>query len=177
MKAELPMAIITRIDIDQFRMIHNQSFDLGENITAIVGQNGTMKTTLLGMIGEPFRFREPTMPDGSFYKTIDEKLFELKFSDAFKFSDGPDGMERAGDHVWHAQIDTSVFPEKSYRAFTAPRNSAEENRIRTWAGKSKASGDKHAQLPVIYLSLKRLVPIGEESKVSHDPLDLTDEER
>ena len=168
--------IISRLEIEQFRMMKNQSFDLGEDITAIVGQNGTMKSTLLGMIGEPFRFQDTKDSDGGSYTTIDGKQFQLKFSDAFKFSDGPGGKERAGDHVWYAVIDPAIFPDVRYRAFTAPRGSIAENSIRTWAGANKASGQKHAQVPVIYLSLKRLIPIGEERKIVHNPISLTAEE-
>lgn len=104
-------------------------------------------------------------------------FFELVFSDAFKFSDGPNGLETAGDHVWYAEVDHSIYPKGRYRAFTAPRGAKEKNVIRTWAGNSKASGEKHVQFPVIYLSLKRLVPIGEEKRIIHDPVELTQDEK
>lgn len=132
---------------------------------------------MLGMIGEPFRFREYKDESGEEYRTIDNKRFELAFSDAFKFSDGPNGPERAGEHVWHATIDKDIYPKETYRAFTDARTSKKVNDIRTWAGTSKASGEKHVQIPVIYLSLKRLVPIGEEKRVKHMPANLTAEEK
>lgn len=136
-----------------------------------------MKSTLLGMIGEPFRFREHKDENGDAYRTIDNNYFELAFSDAFKFSDGPDGPERAGEHVWFATIDKDIYPKEIYRAFTDARTSKKVNDIRTWAGTSKASGEKHVQIPVIYLSLKRLVPIGEEKKIKHTPANLTIKEK
>lgn len=67
--------ILSSIEVERFRMMSNQSFQLGEDITAIIGQNGTMKSTLLGIIGEPFRFREPKDAKGEAYKTIDDKFF------------------------------------------------------------------------------------------------------
>lgn len=167
--------IVSQIEIERFRMIEQQSFELGEDLTAIIGQNGTMKSTLLGMIGEPFRFETP-FDNGDQYKTIDNRFFQIPFSEAFKFSDGPEGLERAGEHVWFAEINEDIYPNKKYRAFTAPRGSIKNNKIRTWAGTSKASGEKHAQAPVIYLSLKRLIPIGEEKRVHHDPIELSPEE-
>lgn len=169
--------VVSRIEVEQFRMLNNQSFELGENLTAIIGQNGTMKSTLLGMIGEPFRYRIKDPNSGMPYKTIDEKLFELKFSDAFKFSDGPSGFERAGNHSWKAQIDKAVYPDGEYQAVTIPRTNIEKNDIRTWSGKGKGKGQKHVQFPVIYLSLKRLVPIGEEHKVEHGEIDLDGSEK
>jgi AAA15 family ATPase/GTPase len=169
--------IVLEIAIEKFRMIQDQSFKLGDNLTAIIGQNGTMKSTLLGMIAEPFRFEEPKSYDGKPYKTIDEKNFQLKFSDAFKFSDGPKGLERAGEHIWTATIDSAIYQKGVYRAITIPRTNTEKNDIRTWSGEGKGKDEKHVQLPVIYLSLKRLVPIGEEKSIKHNPIDLTKEER
>lgn len=169
--------IVTRVEIEKFRLFRNESFELGSNLTAIIGQNGTMKSTLLGMIAEPFRFEEPKDLDGKPYKTIDGKNFQLKFSDAFKFSDGPTGLEKAGEHVWTADIDESVYSKGTYRAMTIPRTNIEKNDIRTWSGEGKGKGEKHAQLPVIYLSLKRLVPIGEERTVVHESIELSVDER
>jgi AAA15 family ATPase/GTPase len=158
-------------------MLNDQIFNLGDNLTAIIGQNGTMKSTLLGMIAEPFRFEEPKDSNEKPFKTIDGKNFQLKFSDAFKFSDGSNGLERAGCHVWIAHINASVYSKERYRAKTIARTNKEKNDIRTWSGEGKGKGEKHAQLPVIYLSLKRLVPIGEERSVQHKPIDLTTDER
>ena len=38
--------IIKSVHIDKFRAIENIDFDLGTKLTAIVGHNGTMKTTM-----------------------------------------------------------------------------------------------------------------------------------
>ena len=168
---------VERIDIEQFRMLHNQGFALGNKLTAILGQNGTMKTTLLGMICEPFRFEEPKDLEGRSYRTIGGTLFQMKFNDAFKFSDGPNGFERAGDHRWNVLINEAVYPEKLYPARTIARTNKQLNDIRTWAGETKTKGKKHVQYPCIYLSLKRLIPIGEEKNIAHKPLELTPEER
>ena len=46
--------IIKEIEIGQFRAFENVSFGLGKYITAISGRNATQKTTVLGMLGQPF---------------------------------------------------------------------------------------------------------------------------
>ena len=46
--------IIKSVHIDKFRAIENMDFDLGSKLTAIVGHNGTMKTTVLGVFGQKF---------------------------------------------------------------------------------------------------------------------------
>ena len=45
---------IDAISIDSFRSLKNKKLPLGENITLISGKNGTMKSTLLGLIAHPF---------------------------------------------------------------------------------------------------------------------------
>lgn len=46
--------IIKSVEIEKFRAFEHASFALGKRITAISGRNATQKTTVLGMIGQPF---------------------------------------------------------------------------------------------------------------------------
>ena len=50
------------------------------------------------------------------------------------------------------------------------------NGIRFWNAKSKAKGTGYVQLPVYYLSLARLFPIGETVKTKNIDIQLTEEE-
>ena len=52
--------IIKTIEIGKFRSFESVSFDLGRRITAISGRNATQKTTVLGMIGQPFYYIQRT---------------------------------------------------------------------------------------------------------------------
>ena len=45
---------ITSVDIKRFRGFKEQSVVLGSQLTAIAGQNGTQKSTLLGIITQTF---------------------------------------------------------------------------------------------------------------------------
>lgn len=45
---------IKSIHIKKFRGFNDVRFELGTNLTVIAGQNGTQKTTLLGIISQPF---------------------------------------------------------------------------------------------------------------------------
>ena len=62
--------IIKSIEIEKFRAFENVSFYLGRRITAIAGRNATQKTTVLGMIGQPFTISKGHPMYGC--KTIDE---------------------------------------------------------------------------------------------------------
>ena len=46
--------IIDKISIKNFRGFKGVEFELGSHLTVISGQNGTQKTTILGMLSQPF---------------------------------------------------------------------------------------------------------------------------
>ena len=49
-----------RIVIQKFRhFVPNEEFMIGDRITLIAGQNGTAKSTLLGIICQPLGFPDP----------------------------------------------------------------------------------------------------------------------
>ena len=53
---------ITKVYIEKFRGFHQQEFQVGSQITAIAVQNGTQKSTLLGMITQVFTLSESSTP-------------------------------------------------------------------------------------------------------------------
>lgn len=74
--------LITKVHIDKFRGFHNQELEVGSMLTAIAGQNGTQKSTLLGMITQPFTISDKKNPmygekplcGGSYKSAFDEKF-------------------------------------------------------------------------------------------------------
>lgn len=48
---------ITHIHIERFRGFQNEDFEVGSLLTAIAGQNGTQKSTLLGIITQTFTLK------------------------------------------------------------------------------------------------------------------------
>lgn len=48
---------ITKIHIEKFRGFQNEDFELGSQLTAIAGQNGTQKSTLLGIVTQTFTLK------------------------------------------------------------------------------------------------------------------------
>ena len=82
-------------------------------------------------------------------------------------------FDKAGDHEWTLSFDgmedftaTSIWRKK------------EEGTIRFWQKGTHAVGSGYIQYPVLYLSLRRLFPLGEDSKVdeSHG-VELSDSEK
>jgi ABC-type multidrug transport system ATPase subunit len=165
------MGIVDSVSIEKFRKFENLSFSLGSKLTALVGQNGTLKTTLLGMISQPFSmYYNKADPDISssqmaFFdeKTLDGYQFESKFADKFKFDKN---VEKAGEHRYTLYFhDKEFVPDGEFITESIPRKEGLSEGIRLWNAKGRGAGEGYIHYPVIYLSLKRVSPIGEEAKV------------
>ena len=75
--------IIKSIEIEKFRAFEDVSFCLGRRITAIAGRNATQKTTVLGMIGQPFTISKGHPMYGC--KTIDGYNFRSQLKKNLKY--------------------------------------------------------------------------------------------
>lgn len=152
---------ITKIAIEKFRGFKKEEFELGTHLTIISGQNGTQKTTILGMLSQTFAITDKDNP------MINEKplcggSFKSAFSDKFKISDK---FDIVGEHEW-----TLYFDDKELESYTVEsiHRDKKKGTIRFWKKGSKEKGSGYIQLPVIYLSLKRLLPLGEDSRIKED---------
>lgn len=165
--------IIKSVEIEKFRAFENASFSLGKRITAISGRNATQKTTVLGMIGQPFTI---SAKDHPMYgcKTIDGYNFRSQFREKFKISPEHDII---GEHKWKLNLHNGVYDQNYYAVESiARRQAGQAPTLRFWNSESRARGAGYVQLPVYFLSLGRLFPIGETGKTQAMPSTLTQEE-
>lgn len=72
----IPINLIAGIDIKKFRSIKDQKILLGEQITILSGRNGTMKTSMMGLIAHPFS-SEAKDVFGNPLKTTLREVFKL----------------------------------------------------------------------------------------------------
>ena len=158
---------IKKIHIKKFRGFRNIEFEVGTNLTAIAGQNGTQKTTLLGLLTQPFTITDATNPIKN-EKPLTGGSFKSAFSEKFKLSES----DKPGSHEWTLYLDGT---NKPFTLVSIPRDK-KSNTIRFWQKGSKAKGTGYLQLPVIFLSLKRLIPIGEDKDISIGHISLSKEE-
>ena len=145
--------MLKEIKIHKYRGFKDVSFKLGTQLTVIAGQNGTQKTTLLGMLTQMFTL-DPKSAMGS-EKPLIGGNYRSDFTNKFKFSPTYD---KAGDHEWTLSFD-------GMDAFTVISiwRKKEEGTIRFWQKGTHAAGSGYIQYPVLYLSLRRLFPIGEDA--------------
>ena len=69
-----------KIQINDFRLFHNQTILLGEYLTVLSGRNSTGKSTILGMIANSGELKKK---DGVTYSS---RAFRAEFSELFKGS-------------------------------------------------------------------------------------------
>lgn len=156
---------ITKVHIDRFRGFHDQSFEVGSQITAIAGQNGTQKSTLLGMITQAFTITDGDNPMHG-EKPLCGGSYKSAFNDKFRLSPK---FDKAKEHEWTLTFDdgTDFTIESISRTGT--------DTIRFWKKGARGKGDGYKQYPTIFLSLKRVLPVAESGAVSESTL-LTKEE-
>jgi hypothetical protein len=127
----------------------------GERLTAIAGQNGTGKSSVLGLVGHGFNFPAE-------YKTLNEKPFATQYSEIFSFS-YPE-YDKPKEHRYTIELNTGESVSViSYDR----RETGKDKSLRLRVGKSMKEEGKIV-LPVIYLGLRRLFPLAQEATVKHE---------
>lgn len=138
-----------RLYIENFRQLHDCEIVLGNKVTAIAGNNGTGKSTILGLLANSSQL--------SGKKTYIGKTFRGEFSELFSGSPehDPSGSKIRLDYIEHGKKNSIVFR-------TAWQNNGTRFRVipkrKTPEGKPTEAKLKS---PVIYLGLSRLYPFGE----------------
>ncbi|WP_288909610.1 AAA family ATPase [uncultured Megamonas sp.] len=165
------------LDIHQFRNFHKElKLNINPNLTLIVGQNATSKSTLLGMLCQPFEFTAEYKVYTNVYdnikksevKTILGKTFESQFSDVFRMSpiyDNPKDKKYFYDI--ELELDDKIL-KLPVQTKSRPTTNNNDNNIRFVVGKTRHRGEGNFPHPVIYLGLNRLYPLANSKKIELD---------
>lgn len=152
--------LITKVYIEKFRGFHNQCFEVGSMITAIAGQNGTQKSTLLGMITQTFTITDGENPMYG-EKPLCGGSYKSAFSDKFRLSPK---FDKAKGHEWMLYFDDGT----NFTIESISRTGSDK--IRFWKKGARGKGDGYIQYPTIFLSLKRVLPVAESGNVSESTI-------
>ena len=142
--------------IRDFRQFQNKEILLGKKVTILAGRNSTGKSTILGLLANSGELKKK---DGTTYSG---KQFRAEFSEILHGSKKYDAS--GSDRI---QIDVVDDEGKviDYRKFrTAWQNDVTGERFRVIPLKLTPDGKKteaKMSIPVLYLGLSRLFPIGE----------------
>lgn len=161
--------IIKKLDVEKFRGLKDFSLSITSPVNIIVGQNGTMKTTLLGILAQPFSTKTSSFAEET---RIDGYKFGSQLSENFKFSKV---LDKPGEHKWSVTVNKKIYAKEVFTCLSEQRS--DNSAIRFWSTEGRAKGMNYIQCPVVYLSLKRLVPIGEEKKLDSTSIILSDAEK
>lgn len=153
------------IYIEKFRSIQDKFLHLGKNITLISGKNGTMKSSILGLIAHPFSSpNDATDVYGNDLKTKMEDVFRLSLEkdiDRYRYYLNATGLIQADE------MNEIKFSEQ-IRVYLREK----ESRHRVTVGKDNRKGRGNFLLNTCYINLKRLFPIieTEASEISNKKL-------
>ena len=155
-----------KIEIKDFRVFQNQSLDIGKHITILCGRNATGKSTILALLANSTELKI------KYGKTYFGKQFRAHFEEILK---GSIDYDVSGSNLLKitGEWDNNEVV-KSFRI--AWQN--DKTRYRVIPKDYKAKEERKFTIPVIYLGLSRLYPIGEvnKSNVKNQKLSMHDQE-
>lgn len=158
---DIKFEYINGILIENFRSIKNQRIELGRKLTLITGKNGTLKSSILGLIAHPF-----SPVDGA--KDIFGNSLKTKMSDVFRLS-----IDKDTDIYKYMLYCTSDKKENIVDEILIRLNEKEKRHRIIVSGNEK--GDGNFSLNTSYINLKRLYPIIDTASKEVD-LDITPKE-
>ena len=159
--------LFSKLHISNFRQFKEHTVQLGNYITIFVGANGTGKSTILGLLGHCAELKkEEGVP-------LNRSFFRADFSHSFKASKA---YQRTG---YIGKVINSLDNEISMRVTWPKDGDKTSDRFRIVC-EHLIDGKKFSRkwsIPVLYMGLSRLYPIGESQDVKiTSATSLTDEE-
>lgn len=162
------------LSLRNFRQFNNMDILLGRTVTVIAGRNSTGKSTILGLLANSGELKKK---DGITYAG---GQFRAEFGEIFH---GSKKYDKSGSDRIRIEIVDEDDNPIDYRTFrTAWQANNGKDRFRIIPLKVFEDGSKteaKMQIPVLYLGLSRLFPIGEanEDKITADSMKFINEEQ
>ena len=149
---------VTKLSLGDFRLFNNAEVYIGKMVTAIAGNNGTGKSTVLGILANSSQLKGK--------KTLLGKPYRGEFSELFSADKGHDPAGQKV-HMWYEE--KGVELEADFRTGWQKKKGREgadavEERFRVIPKRRRLDGtstESKIESPVIYLGLSRLYPVGE----------------
>lgn len=147
--------LLKDLSINEFRLFKNQDIKLGKYITVFAGENTTGKSTLLGMLGNCAELKKS---EGATYFS---KKFQAVFHELFK---GSKQFDKSGSGKYKIAVCDDDGTETDYRDFRVTwqkEKTGTRFRVIPYQNINGKRKDSKFKLPVIFLGLSRLYPVGE----------------
>lgn len=160
---DINIKTIDSIYIKNFRSLKERKLELGKHITIITGKNGTMKSSLLGLIAHPFS------PSGDDVKDVFGDILKTDMKDVFRLS-----LEKDKDQYEYFILLTSDKDEKIIEPIRIFLSSDDKRHRVVVSGKNK--GDGNFNMKTNYINLQRLFPII-NTQAKETEMELTDKDK
>lgn len=152
------------LKINSFRQFENIDIFLGKYITIFSGRNTTGKSTLLGLLANSGEIK---MKEG---KTLFGRPFKSEFSEILNGSKNFDPSKSQRFRITISKENGEVVDYRDFRTSWQKKSNGED-RFRVIPSKKDSNGKttaKKFEIPVLYLGLSRLYPIGESNEMNID---------
>ena len=156
---------ITKLNIQNFRHIQNQTIEFGKNLTVITGQNSTGKSSLLGWVAQACDFKSKN-------RTINGKAFQAQYSEIFRFCKKNDYSKKYNISLQYKENKNDKEKIKVMETRHVPKTEKGPERYRVDFDDRGIAID----FPIIYLGLKRLIPLATEKNISQKEIQLNNNE-
>lgn len=155
--------MFTDLKVNDFRILKNKELQLGRYATMLAGWNATGKSTVLALLANSSELKAE---EG---KTYNGKLFRAEFSEIFKGSEEHDKSEvkHRLELIWEEngakekKTFRTTWQDKGSRFRLIPMGKDPKNPKKVTAAKFN--------IPVIYMGLSRLYPLGETGDDQFQP--------
>lgn len=149
------MTKLNTLEIQNFRHIQNQTVEFGKYLTIITGLNGTGKSSILGWIAQLCDYKPKDM-------TILDTFFKEDYKNVFRFCPNNDYNQEYEVKFNYSSTESLLEASKQISTRYVKKTEKSPERYRTdFDGRGKALDH-----PIIYLGLKRLIPLATENKIS-----------
>ncbi|MFZ6734154.1 AAA family ATPase [Undibacterium sp. Ji42W] len=142
---EIRIQSIKAIEIEKFRTFQSRTVELGSHVTLLIGRNGTMKTSLMGLIAHPF---------SSLSKDAFGRELKTVLKDVFRLSEIYDKEQYTYSLLIEILDSEPLLKEEVKIYYTA----VSTNRHRVVVSGAE-KGDGNFTYNTSFLNLKRLLPL------------------
>lgn len=154
--------------IENFRHIKDTTIEFGKKITVISGQNGTGKSSVLGWVAQLCKFK------GS-ERQINGDRFDEDWAKIFKFCESNDY-----DKKYKVIFNKSLKDQKTLSTRVIPvkvPNKKDRYKCDYERNNKDKTQQKAVDFPIIYLGLKRLIPLATENLLKSNIINLSTSEK
>jgi len=177
-KAKAVATKLQAIEIRKFRGLTDVKIDIANRITLICGKNGTSKSSILGIAAQVFSFRMDYKTNTRLsFKTLSGDNFKSQISEHFRLSKKFD-ISGSMDTIIHIHDGYTDAPaEFSLKLYNSADRAQPRPVVRGNTTTPGINSSRNATHPVIYLSLKRLMPISLRDKYTEQDLAYLEEHK